>query len=118
MWFFVIFGLAFIVLGLAGARGVVPAQVGILSLGGFFFCLVCALLLGYKSRQAALENRSVNSAPSMLVMMAGMLKDEEDATLERIVAKGGPAGEAASMILQKRKKAEPTRPTAGRSDGH
>lgn len=107
MWFFVIFGLALIGLGLAGARGMVPPQVGILSLGGFFLCLVCAILLGYKSRQVVLENRSVNSATSMLVMMAGMLKEEEDATLERIAGKGGPAGEAASMILQNRKNAAP-----------
>jgi hypothetical protein len=39
----------------------------------------------------------------MLVMMASMLKEESDEVLERIAAQEGPAGDAASMTLQKRK---------------
>jgi hypothetical protein len=103
MWLFVLLGLAFAVFGLAGALRVLPPEIGLLSLGGFFFALVCAVLLGYKSRQAAMEDRSRGSATSMLVMMAGMLKDETDETLERIAARGGPAGDAARLILEKRR---------------
>jgi hypothetical protein len=77
--------------------------VGLLSLAGFFFCLVCLILLGYQSRKAALESRAGHAATSMLVMMASMLKEESDEVLERIAAQEGPAGDAASMILQKRK---------------
>lgn len=103
MWLFVIMGLAFLGLGLAGARGVLPPEIGLLSLGGFFFSLVCAILFGYQSRKVALADRSGDAATSMLVMMAAMLKEENDETLERIAAKGGPAGDAASMILQRRR---------------
>jgi hypothetical protein len=103
MWLFVIAGLAFLGLGFAGARGVLPPDVGLLSLGGFFFSLICVILLGYQSRKAGLADRSRNAATSMLVIMAAMLKEENDETLERIAAKGGPAGDAASMILQKRR---------------
>lgn len=103
MWFFILLGLAFLALALAGARGILPPVVGLLSLGGFFFCLICAILLGYQSRQIALAERSGYAATSMLVIMAGMLKDESDETLQRIADQGGPAGDAASMLLQKRR---------------
>jgi hypothetical protein len=103
MWLFVILGLAFLVLALAGGLQVVPAPIGLLGLGGFFFSLVCTIVLGYQSRQVALEEKSKSGATTMLVMMAGMLKEEDDETLQRIVDKGGPAGDAASMILQKRR---------------
>jgi hypothetical protein len=43
----------------------------------------------------------------MLIIMAGMLKDESDETLQRIAEKGGPAGDAASMILQNRRETRP-----------
>ena len=103
MWLFVIMGLAFLGLGFAGARGVFPPEVALLSLGGFFFSLVGVILFGYQSRKTALADRSRDAATSMLVMMAAMLKEENDETLERIAAKGGPAGDAASMILQRRR---------------
>ncbi len=102
LWVFLILALGFLATGLAGARGVLPREVGLLSLGGFFLCLLCALLLGYKARQAGLDGRTANTSHAMLVMMAGMLKDEDTATLQRIVASGGPAGDAARMLLQKR----------------
>ena len=103
MWFFVSLGLLLAVSGLAGARGALPPEVGLLSLGGFFFCLLCAVLLGYKSRQAVIEDRSRAASGSMLVIMASMLKDQDEETLERIVHQGGPAAEAASMLLKKRR---------------
>ena len=103
MWLFVILAILLLVLGLAGARGLIPETVGLVSVAGFFSCLLCAILLGYQSRQAALRDRQHHSASSMLVMMAGMLKEEDDETLERIAAKGGPAGDAASMLLQNRR---------------
>jgi hypothetical protein len=103
MWLFIVVGIAFLALGLAGARGLVAPEIGVLALGGFFFSLVCAILFGYQSRKAAIAARSRDAATSMLVMMAAMLKEENDETLERIAAKGGPAGDAASMILQRRR---------------
>jgi hypothetical protein len=107
MWFLILFGLALLMLALAGARGILPPVVGLFSLGGFFFCLMGAILLGYQSRRAALAERSGYAATSMLVMMAGMLKDETDETLQRIADQGGPAGDAASMILQNRRETRP-----------
>lgn len=107
MWFFILLGLAMLTLALAGARGILPPVVGLISLGGFFFCLMCSILLGFQSRRAALGERSGHAATSMLIIMAGMLKDESDETLQRIAEKGGPAGDAASMILQNRRETRP-----------
>lgn len=103
MWFFVLLGIGLLAMSLAGARQIVPPEVGLISLAGFFLCLVCAILLGYQSRKAAMEDRAGHAATSMLVMMASMLKEESEETLERIAAQGGPAGDAASMLLQKRR---------------
>jgi hypothetical protein len=82
---------------------VLSPTVGLLAVGAFFFCLACAILLGYQSRRATLANRADNARTGMLVLMAGMLKDESEATLQRIAEKGGPAGEAASLLLEQRK---------------
>jgi hypothetical protein len=38
----------------------------------------------------------------MIVVIAAQLGKQNDATLERVAAKGGPAGEAARMILKGR----------------
>ena len=103
MWFFALLGLAFLAAALAGARRILPPTIGLLSLAGFFFCLACAILLGYQSRKATLKNRAGHAATTMMIMMASMLKEESDETLERIADKGGPAGDAASMLLQKRR---------------
>lgn len=103
MLFCILLGLAFIMLALAGARRIVAPEIGLLGLGGFFSCLVCAILLGYQSRRSALSKRSAYADTSMLVMMAGMLKNESDETLQRIADQGGPAGDAASMLLQQRR---------------
>ena len=102
MGIFLAFALPLLGLSLAGARGVVPAPVGLLAIAGFFCCLAFAIILGYRSRRIAIEERQRGSATTMLVMMASMLGQEDDATLEKIAAKGGPAGDAASMLLQNR----------------
>jgi hypothetical protein len=103
MWFFVISGVFLLVVALAGGLRIVPPTVGLISLVGFFFCVGCALLLGYQSRRVAMEDRQRGAAGTMLVLMAGMLKNEDDETLEKIAARGGPAGDAASMLLLNRR---------------
>ena len=104
MWLFIVLAAALLILGFAGARGIVSHQVGLLSTGGFFFALACAILFGYRSRRVMLEDRERGSATTMLVMMAGMLKDQDDTALERIARAGGPAGEAAALLLERRRK--------------
>jgi hypothetical protein len=103
MWILVALGIPLLALAAAGIRGLVAPPIGILGIIGFFVCLLLALLFGLWGRRAALEDRSQHAAGTMLIVMAGLLSKEDDATLERIADKGGPAGEAAALLLQKRK---------------
>ncbi|MEP7325135.1 MAG: hypothetical protein ABI836_04230 [Gemmatimonadota bacterium] len=103
MWTLLALSLPLLALAAAGLKGFVLPAVGVLGITGFFACILTALLFGLKARRATMEGRARNAAGSMLIMMAGMLKQQDDATLEGIAAKGGPAGEAAALLLQNRK---------------
>lgn len=103
MWVFLVLGLPLIALALAGLKRLVPPAVGALGITGFFACIFVALLFGLRARRAALEDRERTAASGLLVMMAGMLKHQDDATLESIATKGGPAGDAAALLLQRRR---------------
>ena len=103
MWVLLVLGLPLLGLAIAGLNRRVGPAVGMLGIAGFFACILSALLFGLRARRVAMEYRARNATGDMLVMMAGMLNREDDATLERIAAKGGPAGDAAALLLQNRK---------------
>ena len=103
MWLFILLGLPLVGVAAAGLRGLVIPAVGLLSLTGFFTCLLVAGLFGFKARRLGMEDHQRNTASSMLVMLAGMLNHEDDVTLQRIAAQGGPAGDAAAMLLENRR---------------
>jgi hypothetical protein len=69
-------------------------------LGAVFISTVWA---GLRHRHQVLADREKASGGIMIVAIAAQLGRQDDATLERIRAQGGPAGEAASMILTERK---------------
>lgn len=75
---------------------------------GSILLLLCAVFIsaiwaGLRHRQQVLAAREKAGGGVMIVAIAAQLGRQDDATLERIRAKGGPAGEAASMILTERK---------------
>ena len=102
MWVFLVLGLPLLTLALAGLKRLVAPAVGALGITGFFACILMALLFGLRARRATMEDRARTAASGLLIMMAGMLKQQDDATLESIAAKGGPAGDAAALLLQNR----------------
>lgn len=104
MWVFLGFSLPLLVLAFVGLKGLVPHAIGVAALGAFFACLLLALLFGLLTRRTAVEERDRSAGGAMLVMMAGMLKEQDDATLERIAGQDGPAAEAARLLLEKRRK--------------
>lgn len=63
-----------------------------------------AIWSGIRARQQLLADREKASGGVMIVAIAAQLGRQDDATLERIQSRGGPAGEAATMILSERKK--------------
>lgn len=65
--------------------------------------IISAIWSGLRHRQQVLADREKASGGLMIVAMAAQLGRQDDAKLEQIRAKGGPAGEAAAMILTERK---------------
>jgi hypothetical protein len=98
---------------LAGVKGWLPAAIG---LGFRPLALAAAILavwLGTKAHRRALADRELESSRAIIVAIAAQLGKQPDETLERIRTKGGPAGEAAGMILQGRREKERRRQASG-----
>ncbi|MDH4133128.1 MAG: hypothetical protein OEV95_15125 [Gemmatimonadota bacterium] len=95
-------------LAVAGFRRVLPGEFAFLGLALFVALLVLIALLAWQTRQRIREQREAAERGQMIVILAARLKDEEAATLEQMVRRGGQAGEAAALILQGR--AERRRP--------
>lgn len=92
-----------IVLVFAGARRWVPRETIGSSLLLFVGAGMGAVWLGYKAHRRAIEDRERSSSQAMIVLLAVQLGKLDDATLTRIGGKGGPAGEAARMLLKGRR---------------
>ena len=99
----VVLGTPGLVAAFLGARQVVPLALGVAGVFFFFTCVLLGALMGLQARRRLQEQRERESYGAMLVMIAAQIRDQADSVLERIVAKGGPAGEAAVMVLQGRK---------------
>lgn len=102
-WVVLVLGL--VVLGMIwmAVRGALPRE-SMGSLLTIFFALMAgATLLGLKSRRLAVADRERESRSAMIILIAAQLGRQDDDTLTRIVAKGGPAGEAAAMVLAGRR---------------
>ncbi len=87
---------------LASAKGWLPPRLGAIILPLFVASALLAVWFGIKTHKRALADREMESGRAMIVAIAAQLGRQDDAALERIRSKGGPAGEAAAMILQGR----------------
>ncbi|TFG46437.1 MAG: hypothetical protein E4H41_02260 [Gemmatimonadales bacterium] len=86
----------------AGFRGVIPEEFALLGLALFVAFLVLIALLAWQTHQKILAQRDRVERGQMIVILAARLRDQETATLEQMARRGGPAGEAAALILQGR----------------
>jgi hypothetical protein len=89
------------------AKGWLPKE-----LTGSLLMLLLALLMaaawsGLRTRQQALADRDRESGNAIFLAIAAQLGRQDDATLERIQSKGGPAAESAKMILTGRRARAP-----------
>ena len=66
-------------------------------------CVLLAAWLGWRSHRRAVEDREMQSRRSMIIMLVVQLGRLDTPQLEQIATKGGPAAEAAAMILKGRK---------------
>jgi hypothetical protein len=96
-------------MSIASLRGMISPLLGrlaaVAAVSGIFY----SIWLGLKSHRQALADREKESRRVMIVMLAAQLGKYDDAKLEELAAKRGPAGEAAKWILQGRreKRAKP-----------
>ena len=102
MWLVTACGILALAIAIAGARGIVPVAIGIPGGVLFAICILLAGVLGLKMHRQALADREMAARRSMIVLLAATLGKQDDAALERIKTQGGPAGEAAALILEGR----------------
>ncbi len=102
MWLVTVFGLLALMLAIAGARGLLPVGLGIAGGAVFGISILLAGVLGIKMHRQALADRELAARRAMIVMLAATLGKQDDSALERIKTQGGPAGEAAALILEGR----------------
>ena len=88
----------------AGARGWLPRATGAAALWLFGASVTLVLWLGFKTRVQALADRERESGQAMIVVIAAQLARQDDPTLEQMVRRGGPAADAARLILAGRRK--------------
>ncbi|HET7024707.1 MAG TPA: hypothetical protein VFI39_05840 [Gemmatimonadales bacterium] len=88
---------------IAGARGVVPPGLGVASGALSVAALLLAGALGLKGLRLAASARDKEAERIALVIVAGMLRDKSSEELEPLTRQEGPAGDAARMILARRR---------------
>ena len=96
--------------GVAGIRGAVPRLAGLAGLSLGVAATVVASFFGLRAHRRALIDQEVSSRRSMIVLLAAELGSKDDQTLESIAGRGGPAAEAATLILKgRRERRDPPR---------
>jgi hypothetical protein len=86
-----------------GSQGLFPPalglSIGLLGVG----CLFVGAWFGMKGARVKLEERQKKADAIALITLAAFLKDKSEEELEKAIAKGGPAGEAAALVLERRR---------------
>lgn len=103
MWLLAAIAVIAYAVGIAGVRGNVPRLAGLLGLSVGVATTVVAFFFGLRAHSRALTDQEISSRRSMIVLLAAELGSKDDETLASIVKRGGPAAEAATLILKGRR---------------
>jgi hypothetical protein len=113
LYLFLFAGLACFWLAWKGSQGLFPPQLGLtIGLAGVG-CLFTGGWFGIKGAKVRIEEQRKKADAIALITLAAFLKDKSDEELEKAIAKGGPAGEAAALVLERRRNG--LRPSGQRS---
>jgi hypothetical protein len=102
IWLVAIAGAIALAVAFAGIKGWVTRPLGMVSAGLFVICLLLVAVIGWQRHRQTLVDRETAARGQMIVMIAARLKTQDDEALEAMVARGGPAGEAAKLVLEGR----------------
>jgi len=103
MWLLAGIAVVAFAVGYAGMRGAVPRLVGLVGLSVGIATAMVAFYFGLRAHRRALTDQEMSSERTMIVLLAAQLGNKDDETLESITRRGGPAADAASLILKGRR---------------
>lgn len=102
LWLFTVVGASAIGLAFVEHEMMPPGMGIAASLAGIFAILIGGYF-GWKGAQIRIAEREKKADAVALITLAAFLKDRSEEELTATAAKGGPAGEAAALILERRK---------------
>ena len=103
MWLSAALAVLGYVLGYLGGKQHVPQVAGVLGLSLGIAATVMAVYFGLRSYRRALADQELVADRSMIVLLAAQLGNQSDEALTTIAGRGGPAAEAAELILRGRR---------------
>lgn len=111
MWLLTALAVIAYAVGVAGVRGTVPRLAGLVGFSFGVATTVVAAFFGLQAHRRALADQELSSRRSMIVLLAAQLGNKDDQSLESIAGRGGPAADAAQLILKgRRERRDPARP--------
>jgi len=102
IWLTAVAGAIALAVAFGGIKGWVPKALGLASAALFVACLLLVALLGWQRHRQTLAKRDTLARGQMIVMLAARLKTQDDTALREMADRGGPAGDAATLVLQGR----------------
>ena len=102
LWLFTITGLVCFYPAILGARGVLPASMGLMSGAVGVVCLFAGAWFGWRGVLVRQEERRRKSEAVGLVMLAAAIREKPTAELEELALQDGPVAEAAALVLARR----------------
>ena len=108
MWLMILLtgGLGSITFG--ALRKLIPPELALPALLLTFAAALGALWCGARGHRRAIEDREGESGRAMVIALATQLGRQDDETLGRLARQGGPAAEAAELILKGRRAPHPS----------
>lgn len=107
MWLLFLIGLLNLIASIRGLRSERAAGSGSVGLVIFFLCVGLGGWLGLLGARRVRRGRDQQSRTDAILLLVSELSRHDEDTLHRIVRQGGPAGEAAVMVLQGRREKAP-----------
>ena len=103
MWLLAAIAIVAYAVSYAGVNDAVPRLVGLVGLSIGLATTGVAFLFGLRAHRRALADQETSSERTMIVLLAAQLGNKDDETLETITRRGGPAADAAALILKGRR---------------
>ncbi len=103
LYIFSIAGVLLLFLAYKGSKGLFTPAMGVTIAVLGLLCFMTGAWYGWRGAKIRLEEQNKRAEAVALITLAAFLKDKSDEELEKAIAKGGPAGEAARLVQERRR---------------